>query len=304
MMIFCERYRELIDTENGEFKDYICGEIEFDIKRKIARIMIEFAEPQRYRPNRYDDYEKLTTALESALNILSDKLGYPLIPSGIISYRVEEMDYQLGCTFTPYLFSLIELQYNELSEQERMEFEKALNCLYGEKDIPWILHDGRFIKIDAKQFEIDLKAKSLMLMKELKGEEDIFQASLNEMVTAIEFLEKSSYAEAVSNAEKSYESVLKIICDVNRGNADKLTKQILEKNICSIPKTMTIDGFREKVLMSLPYVRNNFTASHGAGKEVIEISKEMANLAINMAASLNTYLIESYIKNGINRKED
>ncbi|MBD5526169.1 MAG: abortive infection family protein [Lachnospiraceae bacterium] len=303
-MIFCDRYKELIDTENGEFKDYICGEIKFNIKRKIAEIMIEFAEPQIYRPSRYDKYEETTTALESALNILSDKLGYSLIPSCMISYRMEEIDYQLGCIFTPHLFSLIELQYNELSEQERTEFEKALNCLFGEKDIPWILHDGRFIKIDAKQFEIDLKAKSLLLMKELKGQEEVFQAPYNEMVAAIEFLEKGSYSEAIANAGKSYESVLKILCDVNRGNADKLTKQILETDICSIPGSMTRDGFREKVLMSLPYVRNNSTASHGSGKEVIEISMEMANLAINMAASLNTYLIESYIKNGINRKED
>lgn len=303
-MIFFERYRELIDTEDGEFKDYICGEIDFSIKKKIAQVMVEFAEPQKYRPSRYDNYEETTTALESALNILSDKLGYPFIPLNMISYGMEAIDYQLGCTFTPYLFSLIELQYNELSEQERTEFEKALNCLYGEKDIPWILHDGRFIKIDAKQFEIDLKAKSLLLMKELKGQEEVFQAPYNEMVAAIEFLEKGSYAEAIANAGKSYESVLKILCDVNRGNVDKLTKQISETDICSIPESMTRDGFREKVLMSLPYVRNNSTASHGSGKEVIEISKEMANLAINMAASLNTYLIESYIKNGINRKED
>lgn len=303
-MIFFERYRELIDTEHGDFKDYICGEIEFNTKNKIAQIMIEFAEPQIYRPSRYDNYEETTTALESALNTLEDKLECPLINKGMLSYRCNGLDYQLGCIFTPYLFSLIELQYNELSEQERTEFEKALNCLFGEKDIPWILHDGRFIKIDAKQFEIDLKAKSLLLMKELKGKEEVFQAPYNEMVAAIEFLEKGSYAEAIANAGKSYESVLKILCDVNRGNADKLTKQILETDICSIPESMTRDGFREKVLMSLPYVRNNSTASHGSGKEVIEISKEMANLAINMAASLNTYLIESYIKNGINRKED
>lgn len=303
-MVFFERYRELIDIEHGEFKDYICGKIEFNTKKKMVQIMIEFAEPQIYRPSRYDNYEETTTALESALNTLEDKLEYPLINKGMLSYRCNGLDYQLGCIFTPYLFSLIELQYNELSEQERTEFEKALNCLYAEADIPWILHDGKFIKIDAKQFELDLKAKSLLLMKELKGQEEVFQASFNEMVIAMEFFEKGSYAESISNAEKSYESVLKIVCDVSRGNADKLTKQVLETNICNIPESMTRDGFREKVLMSLPYVRNNSTASHGSGKKVVEISKEMANLAINMTASLNTYLIESYVKNGLNKKED
>ena len=58
------------------------------------------------------------------------------------------------------------------------------------------------------------------------------------------------------------------------------------------------------MLLSLPYVRNNSTASHGSGKEVVEITKEMANLSINMAAALNTYLIESYVRNVFSEKED
>lgn len=118
------------------------------------------------------------------------------------------------------------------------------------------------------------------------------------MITALEFLKNGYYAEVISNAGKSYESVLKILCNVNRGNADKLTKQVLGTNICNIPESMTTEGFREKVLLLLPYMRNNSTASHGSGKDVVEITKEMVNLSINMAAALNTYLIESYIRNG------
>lgn len=181
-MIFSERYKELIDVGHGEAKDNICGEIKFNIKKKIAEVLVEFAEPQKYQVSRYNNLEEKTTALE--------------------------------------------------------------------------------------------------------------------------FGEKGSYAEAISNAEKSYESVLKILCNVNRGNADKLTKQVLETNICNIPESMTTEGFREKVLLSLPYVRNNSTASHGSGKEVVEITKEMASLSINMAAALNTYLIESYVRNGFSEKED
>lgn len=300
MMIFSKRYTELIDVEHDELKDNICGEMDLNIKRKIAEILVYFAEPQKYPVGRYNKLEEETTALESALEELSDILGYRII----LPYGMEGLVSELAFVFTPYLFDIIELQYIELSEKEKPEFEKTLNELFAEKDIPWILHDGRLIKIDAKQFELDVKAKTLALIKKLKDCDGVFQAPFNELTTALEFLEKGSYAEAISNAEKSYESVLKILCNVNRGNADKLTKQVLEANICNIPESMTTEGFREKVLLSLPYVRNHSTASHGSGKEVVEITKEMANLSINMAAALNTYLIESYVRNGYSEKED
>jgi len=301
-MIFSERYKELIDVGHGESKDNICGEIEFNIKKKIAEVLVRFAEPKKYQVSRYNNLEEETTALESAIERLSDILGYSII--SMFPYGMADVESALASVFTPYLFDIIELQYIELSDKEKPEFEKTLNGLFAEKDIPWILHNDRLIKIDAKQFELDVKAKTLALIKELKDCDAVFQAPFNELTTALEFWEKGSYAEAISNAEKSYESVLKILCNVNRGNADKLTKQVLEINICNIPESMTTEGFREKVLLSLPYVRNNSTASHGSGKEVVEITKEMANLSINMAAALNTYLIESYVRNVFSEKED
>ena len=55
-------------------------------------------------------------------------------------------------------------------------------------------------------------------------------------------------------------------------------------------------GFKGNVLMSLPYIRNNSTASHGAGRTQVEIPKSLANLAINLAASLDSYLIDTYVE--------
>ncbi len=47
-------------------------------------------------------------------------------------------------------------------------------------------------------------------------------------------------------------------------------------------------------MMSLPFIRNNSGSDHGAGAKDIIISKPMAKLALNLAAALNTYLIEEY----------
>ena len=153
--------------------------------------------------------------------------------------------------------------------------------------------DGKMIKIDAQQFECDLKAKALAQMHELKDAEPKFQSAYTELTAAIDALEKGDYQATISNAGKSYESVLKVILSADRGNADKLTNEYMNQFL-TVPDTMKAEGFREKVMMSLPYVRNNSGEDHGAGAQEVVISKPMAKLAVNLAAALDTYLIEEY----------
>lgn len=169
----------------------------------------------------------------------------------------------------------------------------AVNNVLRDNDVPWIIADGVMIKIDAKQFEQDLKRKALEQLHELTDSAPVFQSAYDELIKAVEFLEKDNYAEAVTNAGKSYESVMKIICGADRGNADALTQKILSDGHITLPTAMNGNGFREKVLMSLPFIRNN-SAAHGAGMNSEDLTRPLANLAVNLAAALDTYLIEEY----------
>lgn len=291
-MIFSERYKELIEFGNGESKDNICGNVNFEIKKKIASILLQFAEPVKIRPNRYDDYEVTTSAFELAVDKLNNALRFPIIKIDILGFYGEATA-MIGCVFTPHLFSLIELQYDELSNGEKIEFQNSLNDLFRENNIQWLLSSGRMIKIDSKQFECDIKNKAIEKLHELKDSELKFQSAYNELMSSIEFFEKGNYQEAISNAGKSYESILKVILGADRGNTDKLTNQYMEQ-LLVVPATMKPEGFREKVMMSLPYIRNNSGADHGTGSTIAVINKSLARLAVNLASALNTYLIEEY----------
>lgn len=292
-MLFSERYSNLIEVGNGESKDHICGEIEYFVKEKIADVMYHFAEPTIIRPNRYDSYEVNTTALHIAVENFCDAKGVPYIS---LTHNVfDDPAYDpLATAFTPFLFDVIELQHEELSDGEKSDFQTAINSVFSSNNIPWLLHGGRMVKVDSQQFEQDLKQKALAQMHELTDAAPLFQSAYDELIKAIEFFQKGDYAEAISNAGKSYESVMKVVLQVDRGNADKLTKGIIDGDFLNLPESMTGEGFKEKVLMSLPYIRNNSTASHGAGMNAIEISKNMANLAINLASALNSYLIDVF----------
>lgn len=292
-MMFSERYKELIDTEHGEYKDNICGDIEYRIKEKIANVITHFHEPITLEIDRYTHETEDTNVVLYAIEILTDKIGYPVIPQNGYAFIEDESTYNISATFTPYMFDLIEIMYGILSDEEKTHFSKALNDTLHTYDIPWLLVDGRMIKIDAQQFECDLKAKALENMKVLKNAEPIFQSAYTELMTAIESLEKQDYQSAINNAGKSYESVLKVILSENKGNADKLTTRYMN-DFLIVPETMGESGFREKVMMSLPFIRNNSGADHGAGATKVVITKSMAELAVNLAASLNTFLIEEY----------
>ena len=293
MMLFSKRYSNLIEFGNGESKDHICGEIEYQVKEKIASVMYDFAEPTIIHPNRYDSYEERTDALHLAVQVFNDEKGVPYIS---LTHNVFDGPAfnPLATAFTPFLFDIIELQYKELSDGEKTDFQSEINNVFIENDIPWLLHDGRMIKVDSQQFEQDLKQKALLQLHELTDSAPIFQSAYDEFMKSIEFFQKGDYAEAISNAGKSYESVMKVILQVDRGNADKLTKELIGRGGLDFPESMAGDGFREKVLMSLPFIRNNSTASHGAGRSTVKVSKDMANLATNLPASLNSYLIDVF----------
>lgn len=294
-MIFSERYKGLVNALEGNLiVDKICGnDIDINIRRNLVLHLSTFNEPQIIQLDRYN---KSNTAQTDAFYQAMSKILYKRNRMQIdnIGAAMELLSVQsLG-----NIFDVVELLYIELSDAEKENYTKELNAFLNDNNLPWVMHEGRMIKIDSQQFECDLKAKALAQMQELKDAEPKFQSAYTELTTAVEALEKGDYQSAISNAGKSYESILKVILGADRGNADKLTKQYAD-SLLVFPDTMKADGFREKVMMSLPYVRNNSGADHGAGAKEAVISKPMAKLAVNLAAALDTYLIEEYAESNL-----
>lgn len=311
-MIFAKRYESLIfHGENHELRDDICGEVDYQIRQKLVAIMEQYSQPITLQSSRYNKEETdETNAFILACDQFNEIMNGRYIMQSYMHMNImDQCCTNLAAQCLSFIFSVIELQYENLYDHqdedsdplfpyiihEKQEFMQAINSFMTENDLPWCMHDGKLIKIDAQQFECDVKVKVLAQMQELKDAEPIFQSAYTELTKAVEALEKGDYQSAINNAGKSYESILKVILGADRGNADKLTNQYMEQ-LLSVPDTMTKAGFREKVMMSLPYVRNNSGADHGAGAKEVVITKPMAKLTVNLAAALDTYLIEEYMQ--------
>lgn len=296
--LFSERYGELFQDESNWFGGDDDGNVPYSAKVLIARAMEDFREPISLQPSRYDNYTVNTDALDLAIRELNKSVDYRVVDLDMMCMGsgLDEV-HALANVYTPHLFDLIELQYEELSddiENGKGGFRDEINKVLREQDIPWILVDGRLVKIDPKQFEQDLKLKTLGEMKELKDACPLYQGAYDELRKAIDFLGRGDYAEAVINAEKSYESVIKVILGSGSETeaASGLTKRLLEAGKLSLlPEGLKPEAFQSSVLMSLPIIRNK-AAAHGSGATGCEISRPMANLAVNLACALNTYLIQ------------
>ena len=119
MIVFSKRYKDLIDHGNGKPVDHICGEIDFKPRYELAGVMMEFDEPQRYQPSRYDSFTVSTDALESAIQRLNNEYDWPV---AYVKNEYDNTDQQLiALLFVPYLFDLIEIQYDELSNSEKVK---------------------------------------------------------------------------------------------------------------------------------------------------------------------------------------
>ena len=302
MIRFSERYKELVFSEGGSQNDRITGladEPSLQVKKRIVEILLTFDEPKKIRKSRYNKETEQIGALMLALQRFDHDFGYSYFLNFDYGYYgfVESANaiQILEGGFTPFLFDVIEYQYDFLSAKEQREFSKSLCELFNELGLPWVIADGRLVKIDPIQFEMDLKRKTEQLMLELKDADPVFQPAYDELNKAIEFFQRGDYSEAIINAEKSYESVIKVALNVARAKPEQLLTSIVSK--VELPQAINSDGFKSNVLSSLPYIRNQ-TSGHGAGATEVVISKELANLSINLACSLITFIVEEYKKNG------
>lgn len=202
-MLFHERYEKVLKE--------LFENIPYCYNSDLLNVMQEYSEPSEIHPYRYDyGITYRTDAFKEACNKFNRKMAtnYHIETRHNVFEPDKQDEDSLIIQPIYYLFSIIELQFKELSTDEANDFADAINNLFKDNELPWLLSDGKLIKIDAKQFECDLMLKAIESLKELKDAEPKFQSAYTELTDAIEYLDKGDYQSAINNAGKSYESIL------------------------------------------------------------------------------------------------
>ncbi len=145
--LFSERYKELISYGNGEAVDNISGSVGYDAKKHLCKVMIEFAEPMRIQRSRYDSWTDDTDALAEAINHVNEHIEIPVIDLRAADFSPCPKEELLASFFTPFVFDVIEYQFEELSNGEKTSFQAAINDSMRKDNLSFRLSDSGLIEL-------------------------------------------------------------------------------------------------------------------------------------------------------------
>lgn len=145
--LFSERYKDFINYGNGVPEDRISSAVTYSAKKHLCKVMFEFAEPMRIQRNRYDNWVDNTDALTEAISRFNMFLEIPVIDLSMYAFSSTSQEDILASQFTPFLFDVIEFQFDELSSEEKTPFKMAINDSLKKDNVPFILSDRGLIEI-------------------------------------------------------------------------------------------------------------------------------------------------------------
>lgn len=147
--LFSERYKELISYGNGEAVDNISGSVGYDAKKHLCKVMLAFAEPMRIQRNRYDSWTENSDALKEAIANLNEFMEIPVIDLTGALFSPCPVEELLASYFTPFIFDVIEYQFEELSNGEKAPFQAAINDSLRKDNLSFRLSDSGLIELQA-----------------------------------------------------------------------------------------------------------------------------------------------------------
>lgn len=151
--LFTERYRDLISWKENKHIDNISAGVDTTAKKHLCEIMYEFAEPMSIRRNRYDNWIDNTDALSESMRRMAEYLGAEMKDcESVLSIMKNDISFFQTC-FTPFVFNIIELQYDQLSAGEKEPFMEAINTSFQKDHASFYLSDRGLIEI-RNDFEV------------------------------------------------------------------------------------------------------------------------------------------------------
>lgn len=145
-MLFTHRYCDPVQMENSTPVDLICTDVTGKVKKSLISALIEFSELQKWKPNRYDNYEITTDAMFMALRRLNEMHETPVVVLNETGPFGNRYSTRLESIFNPLLFDLIELQHEELSDTERTPFRERINSIFQQAHLCFSLTERGMIE--------------------------------------------------------------------------------------------------------------------------------------------------------------
>ena len=197
-------------------------------------------------------------------------------------------------TVTGHFYPAEELQ-DTIYETDKEIAISNLNARFRQHNLGYELVNGQIIRKDSELLVQKTITPAFSLLHDKR-----FSSAEDEMQKAFRFRRDGENAEAILNAAKAFESVMKVICsemgyeyDADKDTAKNLISH-LEKNAFYPPSLNNhIANIRTTLESALPTVRNK-KSGHGAGTASTYISDAFADYALHLAATNIVFLVDLF----------
>lgn len=189
-----------------------------------------------------------------------------------------------------FVFDIIEIASGYMEPAEKDALRQKVNQIFELHDCPWRMSDGEFFKLDADFIGAGLAANAHDTLAANQ-----FAGAADEYAKARRYLGAGDVREAIFFAGHSFESVMTVITKLEHANGDRLIKELGAQGFFDdLPESVRA-GFMDQVFKALPFLRNKL-GGHGQGKDVVAIPPAYGDLAIQIAAAFQNFLITKHLE--------
>lgn len=198
------------------------------------------------------------------------------------------LDYLVG-----YVFGSVEFTMSHTPEQVTDAIDE-LNARFKQHSLGYEFINGELIKKTNEIMHVNVVKPALGLLHDR-----VFEGAEQEYLKAYDCFKKCDNKNAILEATKSFESVMKTICKKNnytydeKDTARKLIRILEENSFFPSYLNSHISGIRTTLESGAPTLRNKM-AGHGQGDSVVEVSDEYVEYALNLVATNIVFLVKIF----------
>lgn len=202
-----------------------------------------------------------------------------------LSFRVIE---RLVKDLKPY-----ELAGAEITEDADSAIEE-LNRRFQEHGIGYQYVDGELVRVDSQFIHAEAVKPALSLLHEAG-----FDGPADEFMRSFDHYRHGRNKEAVAEALKAFESVMKAICAARKwphppnATAKPLMDILFQKGLVPPELECHFAGLRSAMESGLPTISNK-TSRHGQGAVPLQVPSHVAAYALHLAAANIVFLVQAH----------
>lgn len=169
--------------------------------------------------------------------------------------------------------------------------ERELNDCLAMNGSPWRILNGEALLINSEYLHSEVQARTMKLLKQGRA-----FGALEEFNGALQDLQAGETKDAVVKAHKSVESVMKTALSTDEHlTFGGLLTRLIDSGVLPEYYQEFLSYF-EKLALGAVKERNRPGTGHGQGSQTTEVPRSLAEFAVNLAASINLFIINRWIE--------